>query len=60
MDEPNYFGELLGALNTRELIQVRWRFEQRHKHRMAEIITDEIEDREALGHPDYPENVNLP
>jgi hypothetical protein len=47
-DEPNYFGQLLGVLSDEELIRCRKRFELANEGRMAEILTDELEEREAL------------
>lgn len=47
-NEPNYFGEILSVMNDEELIRFRRRFENARKHRMAEILTDELEERESL------------
>lgn len=47
-DEPNYFGQLLAVLSEEELIRIRRRFENKGNLRMAEIITDELEEREGL------------
>lgn len=49
-DLPNCFGELLAILHDEELLRVRRRFQMRNNHRMAEILTFEIEQREALRH----------
>jgi hypothetical protein len=47
-DEPNYFGQLLAVLRDEELIRVRRRFQRTQNLRMAEIITDELEEREGI------------
>jgi hypothetical protein len=47
-DVPNYFGQLLAVLNDEELIRVKRRFELRHNRRMAEVIGDEIEERQMI------------
>jgi hypothetical protein len=47
-EELNYFGELLSVLSDEELLRLRRRFQMRHKERMAEILTDEILERNAL------------
>jgi hypothetical protein len=46
-EELNYFGELLSVLSDEELLRLRRRFQMRHKERMAEILTDEILQRNA-------------
>jgi hypothetical protein len=48
-EELDYFGELLCILSDEELLRLRRRFQMRHKERMAEILTDEILDRNALA-----------
>jgi hypothetical protein len=48
-EELDYFGELLKVLSDEELLRLRRRFQMRHKERMAEILTDEILDRNALA-----------
>jgi hypothetical protein len=45
-DEPNYFSELLGILNDEELLRFRRRFQMRKNLRMAEILGDEIKERQ--------------
>jgi hypothetical protein len=47
-DEPNYFGQLLAVLNDEDLLRVRRRLERKHNHRLAEILTDELEEREGI------------
>ena len=47
-EELDYFGELLSVLSDDELLRLRRRFQMRHKERMADILTDEILDRNAL------------
>jgi hypothetical protein len=47
-EELDYFGELLSVLSDEELLRLRRRFQMRHKERMAEILTDEILERNAL------------
>jgi hypothetical protein len=47
-DQLDYFGELLKVLSDEELLRLRRRFQMRHKERMAEILTAEILDRNAL------------
>jgi hypothetical protein len=47
-EEVNYFRELLSVLSDEELLRLRRRFQMRNKERMAEILTDEILDRNAL------------
>jgi hypothetical protein len=48
IDEPNYFGELLRILKEEELIRFRRRFEKANNNRMAEIMTDELEERKII------------
>jgi hypothetical protein len=48
-EELDYFGELLKVLSDEELLRLRRRFQMRHKERMAEILTNEILDRNALA-----------
>jgi hypothetical protein len=47
-DELNYFGELLGILHDEELVRLARRFRIAKKDRMAEILQDELEEREAI------------
>jgi hypothetical protein len=47
-DVPNYFGQLLEVLSEEELIRIQRRFKLRHNQRMAEIIGDEIEERQMM------------
>jgi hypothetical protein len=47
-DEPNYFGQLLAVLRDEELIRVRRRFQRTQNLRMAQIITDELEERAGI------------
>jgi hypothetical protein len=47
-EELSYFGELLSVLSDEELLRLRRRFQMRHKERMAEILTEEILQRNAL------------
>jgi hypothetical protein len=44
--EPNWFGELLGVINNEELIRLRRRLQKAGNSRLAEVLTDELEDRE--------------
>lgn len=46
--DPNWFGELLAVLHDEELIRLRWRLRNHGNHRLADVLTDELEDREAL------------
>jgi hypothetical protein len=56
-DELNYFGELLGILHDEELLRLARRFRIAKNHRMAEILRDELEEREALWKkPDHLTN----
>jgi hypothetical protein len=48
-EELNLFGELLSVLSDEELLRLQRRFQMRHKERMAEILTDEILERNAPG-----------
>lgn len=43
---PNWFGELLAVINTEELIRLRWRLQKAGNSRLADVLTDELEDRE--------------
>jgi hypothetical protein len=47
--EPNYFSELLRILSEEELLRLRRRFELRDNNRMAEVLTDEIEELELAA-----------
>jgi hypothetical protein len=56
-DELNYFGELLGILHDEELLRLARRFRMAKNYRMAEILRDELEEREALWKkPDHLTN----
>jgi hypothetical protein len=44
--EPNWFGELLAVLHDEELIRLRRRLENAGNSRLAEVLTDELEERE--------------
>jgi hypothetical protein len=44
----NAFGEILKVSNTELLIRFRHRLQKVGRKRMVEILTDEIEEREAL------------
>lgn len=46
--EPNYFGELISILHIEELLRLQRRCQMLTKHRLAEILGDEIEEREAI------------
>jgi len=48
MSEPNYFGELISILHVEELLRLQRRCQMVTKHRLAEILGDEIEEREAI------------
>jgi hypothetical protein len=47
-DELNYFGELLRILHDEELVRLVRRFQMAKNYRMAEILQDELEEREAI------------
>ena len=53
--EPNYFGELISILHVEELLRLQRRCKMLTKHRMAEILGDEIEEREAIERADGKE-----
>jgi hypothetical protein len=56
-DELNYFGELLDILHDEELLRLVRRFRISKKDRMAEILQDELEEREAIWKkPDHLTN----
>jgi hypothetical protein len=44
----NPFAEILCVMDTEHLIRLRRRLEEVGKKRMVEILTDEIEEREAI------------
>jgi hypothetical protein len=44
--DPNWFGELLSVIQDEELIRLRWRLQKAGNSRLAEVLTDELEDRE--------------
>jgi hypothetical protein len=44
--DPNWFGELLAVIHDEELIRLRRRLQNAGNHRLADVLTDELEDRE--------------
>jgi hypothetical protein len=46
--DPNWFGELLAVIHDEELIRLRRRLQNQGNNRLADVLTDEIEDREEL------------
>jgi hypothetical protein len=48
VSEPNLFGDLLALIGDEELIRIRHRAKKRGALRMAEILTDEIHEREQI------------
>ena len=47
-DDLNLFAELLRVMNFEDLLRCRRRLENAGRTRMVEILTDEIEEREAI------------
>jgi hypothetical protein len=49
----NFFGQLIAILNDEDLLRLRKRFEMRNNTVMAEVLTDEIEEREGIEKAKY-------
>jgi rRNA maturation endonuclease Nob1 len=47
-DGQDKFAEMLRVMDTEHLIRFRWRLNKDGRKRMVEILTEEIEEREAL------------
>lgn len=56
MDEPNDFGEFLRLLHFEELLRLQRRCEMQNKPGLAEILGDEIVEREMNESKDSYEN----
>jgi hypothetical protein len=52
----NAFGQMLAVMETEHLIRFRHRLEKVGKRRMVEILTDEIEERQAIAKKQYVTN----
>jgi hypothetical protein len=56
--EPlNLFGEMLRVMDVEHLIRIRHRLKKIGRKRMVEILTDEIEEREAIEKQEAEERV---
>jgi hypothetical protein len=53
-DGQNPFAEILHVMDLEQLIRFRRRLEKIGRKRMVEILTDEIEEREALEKEEHP------
>jgi hypothetical protein len=54
-DPINAFDEMLRVMDTEQLIRFRWRLSKIGRKRMVQILTDEIEEREAIEQAEHEE-----
>ena len=52
--DPNWFGELLAVLNDEELIRLIRRLTNKGNFTLADVLADELEEREALDRNESP------